>query len=42
MKDIDIIVVPSAFTKTTGRAHWEALVRAHESKNLALRGAPCN
>ena len=24
----DIIVVPSAFTKSTGRAHWEVLLRA--------------
>ena len=28
MKDVDITVVPSAFTETTGRAHWEALIRA--------------
>ena len=32
MKDVDIIVVPSAFTETTGRAHWESLVRARDRK----------
>ncbi|MFP5403784.1 MAG: nitrilase-related carbon-nitrogen hydrolase, partial [Gammaproteobacteria bacterium] len=27
MPDVDIIVVPSAFTATTGRAHFETLIR---------------
>jgi len=40
MKDVDIIVVPSAFTETTGRAHWEALVRARAIENLAYVLAP--
>jgi nitrilase len=40
MKDVDIIVVPSAFTETTGRAHWEALIRARAIENLAYMLAP--
>lgn len=35
MKDIDIIVLPSAFTATTGKMHWEVLVRARAIENLA-------
>lgn len=34
MKDVDIIVLPSAFTETTGKAHWETLVRARAIENL--------
>lgn len=30
----DLIVVPAAFTATTGRAHWEALLRARAIENL--------
>ena len=40
MKDVDIIVVPSAFTETTGRAHWETLIRARAIENLAYVLAP--
>lgn len=40
MHDVDIIVVPSAFTETTGRAHWESLVRARAIENLAYVLAP--
>ena len=40
MKDIDIIFVPSAFTETTGRAHWETLLRARGIENLAYVVAP--
>ncbi len=40
MKDVDIIVVPSAFTDTTGKAHWETLVRARAIENLAYVLAP--
>ncbi len=40
MKDVDVIVVPSAFTETTGRAHWEALIRARAIENLAYVLAP--
>jgi nitrilase len=35
MKDVDIIVLPSAFTATTGKVHWEPLVRARAIENLA-------
>src|SRR5487761_1917365 len=35
MKDVDIIVLPSAFTETTGKMHWETLVRARAIENLA-------
>ncbi|MBL8526013.1 MAG: carbon-nitrogen hydrolase family protein [Betaproteobacteria bacterium] len=40
MGDVDIIVVPSAFTATTGKAHWEALIRARAIENLAYVIAP--
>ena len=35
MKGVDIIVLPAAFTETTGRMHWEPLVRARAIENLA-------
>lgn len=34
MGDVDMIVVPAAFTETTGKAHWETLVRARAIENL--------
>jgi len=37
---MDLILVPSAFTATTGRAHWEALLRARAIENLAWVIAP--
>jgi len=40
MGDVDIIVVPSAFTATTGKAHWETLIRARAIENLAYVIAP--
>ncbi|HUO45105.1 MAG TPA: carbon-nitrogen hydrolase family protein [Burkholderiales bacterium] len=40
MRDVDIIVVPSAFTETTGKAHWETLIRARAIENLAYVLAP--
>jgi len=40
MGEVDIIVVPSAFTETTGRAHWETLIRARAIENLAYVLAP--
>jgi deaminated glutathione amidase len=40
MKEVDIILVPSAFTETTGKAHWETLVRARAIENLAYVLAP--
>ncbi|TXT26510.1 MAG: nitrilase [Gallionellaceae bacterium] len=35
MKDVDIITLPAAFTETTGKLHWEVLVRARAIENLA-------
>jgi predicted amidohydrolase len=40
MKDVDIIVIPSAFTETTGKAHWDTLIRARAIENLAYVLAP--
>jgi predicted amidohydrolase len=40
MGTVDIIVVPAAFTEKTGRAHWEALIRARAIENLAYVLAP--
>ena len=40
MANVDIIVVPSAFTATTGKAHFETLVRARAIENLAYVIAP--
>lgn len=34
MGEVDLIVLPSAFTDTTGKAHWESLVRARAIENL--------
>ena len=30
---VDLLVVPAAFTETTGRAHWEVLLRARAIEN---------
>ncbi|KAF0205986.1 MAG: hypothetical protein FD173_576 [Gallionellaceae bacterium] len=35
MQDVDIIVLPAAFTATTGKVHWESLVRARAIENLS-------
>lgn len=35
MMQPDLIVVPAAFTATTGLAHWETLLRARAIENLA-------
>ena len=40
MGNVDIILVPSAFTETTGKAHWETLIRARAIENLAYVLAP--
>jgi deaminated glutathione amidase len=32
----DLLLVPSAFTFTTGQAHWELLLRARAVENLAF------
>ncbi len=36
----DVLLVPSAFTDVTGRAHWETLLRARAIENLAYVVAP--
>ena len=33
MGEVDLLVVPAAFTETTGRAHWEMLLRARAVEN---------
>ena len=35
MKNVDFIVLPAAFTATTGKVHWETLVRARAIENLS-------
>jgi deaminated glutathione amidase len=40
MGPVDLILVPSAFTETTGKAHWETLIRARAIENLAYVLAP--
>ncbi|MFZ5502346.1 MAG: carbon-nitrogen hydrolase family protein [Pseudomonadota bacterium] len=34
MQGVNIIVLPAAFTETTGKMHWEVLVRARAVENL--------
>ncbi len=36
----NVLLVPSAFTKATGRAHWEPLLRARAIENLSYVVAP--
>ncbi|MEY2952190.1 MAG: hypothetical protein RLZZ401_277 [Pseudomonadota bacterium] len=36
----DLLLLPSAFTHTTGQAHWEVLLRARAIENLAYVLAP--
>ena len=36
----DLVLVPSAFTATTGRAHWDMLLRARAVENLCYVLAP--
>ena len=31
--EVDLLVIPAAFTETTGRAHWELLLRARAVEN---------
>lgn len=31
--EVDLLVIPAAFTETTGRAHWEILLRARAIEN---------
>ncbi|MDQ3185767.1 MAG: carbon-nitrogen hydrolase family protein [Pseudomonadota bacterium] len=40
MGRVDIIFAPAAFTATTGKAHWETLIRARAIENLAYVVAP--
>jgi nitrilase len=40
MGPVDVILVPSAFTATTGAAHWETLLRARAIENQAYVLAP--
>ncbi len=40
MGPLDLILVPSAFTATTGDAHWEVLLRARAIENQACVLAP--
>jgi nitrilase len=35
----DLLLVPSAFTHTTGQAHWEVLLRARAIENLSFVAA---
>jgi len=37
---VELLLVPSAFTHTTGQAHWEVLLRARAIENLAYVLAP--
>ena len=40
MGEVDLIVLPAAFTWTTGRAHWEVLLRARAIENQCYVMAP--
>jgi predicted amidohydrolase len=36
----EVVVMPSAFTRPTGQAHWEALLRARAIENQCFMVAP--
>ncbi|MFN3986437.1 MAG: carbon-nitrogen hydrolase family protein [Rhodocyclaceae bacterium] len=40
MGEVDLIVLPAAFTWTTGKAHWEVLLRARAIENQCYVLAP--
>ncbi|MDR2259521.1 MAG: carbon-nitrogen hydrolase family protein [Azoarcus sp.] len=40
MGEVDLIVLPAAFTYTTGQAHWETLLRARAIENQCYLMAP--
>lgn len=40
MGEVDLIVAPAAFTETTGKAHWETLIRARAIENQCYVLAP--
>lgn len=39
-KPVDLFILPAAFTETTGKAHWEVLLRARAIENLCYVMAP--
>ena len=40
MGEIDLLILPAAFTHTTGQAHWEILLRARAIENQCYVLAP--
>lgn len=40
MGEVDLILIPAAFTETTGKAHWDSLIRARAIENLCYVLAP--
>ena len=40
LKGAEVLCVPSSFTRTTGRAHWEILLRARAIENKCYVLAP--
>jgi nitrilase len=40
MGEVDLLFIPSAFTETTGKAHWETLIRARAIENQCYVVAP--
>ncbi len=40
MGEVDLILIPAALTETTGKAHWETLIRARAIENLCYVLAP--
>lgn len=40
MGDVNLLIIPSAFTYTTGQAHWEILLRARAIENQCYVLAP--
>jgi len=40
-QDVEIIAIPTAFTFTTGAAHWDVLVKARAIENLAYVVTAC-
>jgi nitrilase len=40
MGEVDLVILPAAFTHTTGKAHWELLLRARAVENQCYVMAP--
>lgn len=40
LNGVDLLILPAAFTATTGKAHWELLLRARAVENLCYMLAP--